>query len=147
MLINQTTQIPILLKMSDWNSNSTPHYFVKWSTDDKHYRVSTSFKFLNKKYNLKINIVRNFSHLGVLNIEFLYNLFEEQRLTLRKINYDNKDHNLGFYHFIDPENKGEIFLFERRFGEDFNRTLVFFSLQFWNVNEYLEILREQKVQK
>jgi len=129
---SRAQKIPIDIYYLSKDSNETlPYFFIKWSNHDKRYRVSTSFKHLNKTYGLRINIIRN-----------LYiDLEKSEKIIL--------DDGLIYYKYLDQKNKTEIFLIKREFdegqGTEINYLMVFFSLNFWSVEDYLTHLKHPNI--
>jgi len=121
------------------NEAKNPYFFIKWSQNDKRYRVSTSFKYLNTKYGLHINIIRDPSKITEFqpklassnNINYLFSLLKNQRQI--KLTND-----LIYYNYIDEKEKTEIFLIERKWNGITNFIIVFFSLKYWALIDYIE---------
>jgi len=111
---------------------SSPYFFIKWIRTDKRYRISTSFKYLNTRYGLHINIIRDMSKINPENsIKYLLSLLNNQE----RIELDN---GINYCNYIDEKNKTEIFYVEREWLNDTNSTVVFFSLNYWSLADYLE---------
>ena len=108
------------------NIKNVPYFYLKWSSDNKRYRVSASFKYLNKTYGLKINIVRE------CNKDFNF---------MNKIASVEVDTGLTYTKYIDDDNQTEIFLIERVYGHESNKIMLFFSLRFWNIDDYLDYIK------
>jgi len=129
-------KIPIDVYYLSRDSKETidkPYFFIKWAPEDKRYRVSASFKYLNKKYGLRINIIRNLQNLNISK-ESLEKLIKK---ILEEPN-NNIDASLIYRNFLDKENSTEIFLIERNWNNDTNYVVVFFSLKYWRLEDYLQ---------
>jgi hypothetical protein len=127
-----TAKIPI--NFIESYEKEPPYFFVKWITDNKRYRISTSFKYLNIKYNLHINIIRDFEKsLDIKKFLYIFKKFKLQE----KISLYN---DLYYYTIIDRENSTQIFYVERLWNNEINGTIVFFSEEFWSLNKYLDNL-------
>jgi hypothetical protein len=111
-----------------------PYFFIKWAKDDKRYRVSTSFKYLNTKYGLHINIIRNLSKIESPNdkIKYLLSLLKSQKNVILT-------QGLQYYRYTDKEEDTEIFFIEREWDGVLNIVLVFFSLKHWSLSDYMEV--------
>jgi len=125
-----TTVVPLGL------INQKPYFFIKWAKKDKRYRVSTSFKFMNTKYGLHINIIRNLTK--VKDINYLNNLL----YLLKQNPKTNITNDFYYYNITDEENKTEIFLIERRWDNEKNITIVFFSINYWSLRDYLRAMED-----
>jgi len=122
--------------------NIKPYFFIKYASDDKRYRISTSFKYLNTKYGLHINIIRNFEKFKTEepqgdNIEFLLLLLDKQESEV--ITTD-----LKYSSYKDPKEETEIFFIEREWDNYINKVIVFFSLKHWSLSEYLKTIKLDK---
>ena len=120
-----TTQIPIEIVDA--------HFFIKWAQTDKRYRISASFKFLNTKYGLHINIIRDLKKVFTSqadNLKFLLVLLNNQEQTYIA-------DSLNFKRYINYDEETIFFLITREYEGTFNQVLVFFSLKYWGLNEYL----------
>ena len=130
-----TTKIDISIISSD----DIPYFFVKWAKQDKRYRVSTSFKYLNTKYGLHINIIRNLSKIDSPNgkITYLLSLLKSQKCVILT-------QGLQYYKYTDIDENTEIFFIEREWDGVLNTVLVFFSLKHWSLSNYMEVKQWQQ---
>ncbi len=135
-----TTEIPILLKEVPLQ-DTHPYFYLKWFRHNKRFRISISFKYLHKHWDLRVNIIRNLEKISEDNLKFIYELLKNGS-AFRKINYKDKQNNLGFWHLVDSENSGEIFLFDRIYHGEKSSLLVFFSEKHWDMNSYLEVAKK-----
>jgi hypothetical protein len=125
-----TTKVNIKVASPD----DIPYFFIKWTKHDKRYRVSTSFKYLNTKYGLHINIIRNLSKIESPNdkIKYLLSLLKNQEPVILT-------HGLKYYRYTDINEDTEIFFIEREWDGVLNIVLVFFSLKHWSLSDYMEV--------
>jgi hypothetical protein len=123
-----------------------PYFFIRWSKEDKRYRISASFKYLNLNYGLHINIIRDFTKIDYLeldlesskdnkghNIKFLLSL-----LNKHIIGDNNIDHDLDYIECLDLTEGTQVFFIKRIYDDYPNYTIVFFSLNHWSFNDYLK---------
>jgi hypothetical protein len=134
----QTTKVLITIT----NDNVKPYFFIKYASYDKRYRISTSFKYLNTKYGLHINIIRNFERFKLEelqgdSIEFLLLLLDKQE-------YNIITNDLKYTSYKDINEETEIFFIERKWDNYTNKVIVFFSLKHWSLNEYLKTFNPLK---
>ena len=124
-------KIPIdIYYLSNEQKNTKPHFFIKVSLDTKRYRISTSFQHLNKNYGLRIKIIRDLKE-----IPDIFKLSFKDRVHL--------EDGVGYQKYIDEDNKTEIFLITREFDNEKSKIAVFFSLDFWEIEDYFnEIFKE-----
>jgi hypothetical protein len=130
-----TTKVPI--NLIDNNSNK-PYFFIKWSKKTERYRVSTSFKYLNLKFGLHINIIRDIKKsLSTENNIFLENKYflENKRVI---------DKNFYYYYYSDLILNTEIFFIVRTWDNSVSETIVFFSKKYWSLDDYLTRLRKKE---
>jgi len=144
--------ITINIKCLGIKSNHRPYFFLKYSTADKRYRVSTSFKYINIKYGLHINIVRDFKKVRINGFEltnadkilFILELLNNHASCSEYIVADTAVDQIKYTSFLDINQKTEIFLINRTFEMDSNTTIVFFSAKWWSLSEYLDDLANTK---
>jgi hypothetical protein len=124
-------KIPIdIYYLSNDQKNTTPHFFIKVSLDTKRYRISTSFQHLNKNYGIRIKIIRD--------LKKIQDIF---KLDFKDVEHLEDD--IIFQKYIDEDNKTEIFLITREFNNEKSKIAVFFSLNFWEIEDYFnEIFKE-----
>lgn len=133
------SKIPIGIYYLCRDSNEAlPYFFIKWAPDDKRYRVSTSFKYLNKTYGLRINIIRDVSKIADNNI------FEKFIQKFKELPFFELNNSLHYKTYLDQEHKTEIFMVERDYLGEKNTMYVFFSLDYWTFGEYLKALNDLK---
>lgn len=120
-----------------------PHFYVKVDPNDKRYRISASFKYLNEIWDLKINIIRNINKIKENKI--LNPNYDNTIINFKGWAVDNEN----FYfdqteildttvsRLFDPKNNTVLFLITREFQGNYNTAVVFFSKDFWNLNSYL----------
>ena len=127
----KTIKIPINIPYA----KVQPYFFIKYALNDKRYRISASFKYLNDKYGLHINIIRNLDKAKAegLNLKFISLLLYRQP----KQEIINTSGNIVFRSFKDPFEKTEVFSIEREFNNEISRVLVFFSSKWWSLNDYI----------
>jgi len=132
------TKIPITI-IND--GSYQPHFYLKWDTCDKRYRVSTSFKYLNAKYKLHINIIRSDKkEFDSYTFKYLSSLIKKHSTVFfEQYNIADKPE---MYIFRDESTTTELFLIERTFGGITNSTVVFFSRAFWSLKDFLEYFKE-----
>jgi hypothetical protein len=118
-----TAKIPINIKN---DLNIKPYFFIKWSKNSERYRISTSFKYLNLKFGLHINIIRDLDKIK--NKDFI-NLITNDYIAI--------DKDLIYYIYTDNDNKTEIFYIIRTWENKTSGTIVFFSEKYWSLNDYL----------
>lgn len=131
----EITKVPIGIV-----KDTQPYFFIKWARNDKRYRVSASFKYLNTNYGLHINIIRDLNKESTINppankIKFLLSLLNNQ-------DYNIISSTLKYVNYIDKDEETEIFFIKRSFNGEDNHVLVFFSLKYWSLNDYVNILKE-----
>jgi len=131
-----TTEIPIQIK--DITDGIQPHFYLKWFPDNKRYRVSISYRFLHRTWDLRVNIIRDLNRISNNNMEFIYKLFKKHCSKESKISFLDENNKLGFLHIIDSKNHAEFFLFERIFCGEKNRLLVFISDKYWSIEDYID---------
>jgi len=119
-------KIPILIK-------EPAHFFIKWSPSDKRYRISASFKYLSTKYRLHINIIRDLDKIDSNNnnFKFLLSLIKSQSM-------EELDTNFTFKRYIDWDQRSEFYYVSRTYNESTHKILVFFSLDHWGLENYLD---------
>ncbi len=129
-----------------WEHN--PHFFIKVDTADKRYRISASFKFLNKTWGLKINIIRDLTKIKPNNILLSSEFNNDLEFSLEAIK-NLKQYSIFFdeiqgindvfiQRIFDPINNTVIFIVTRTHKDDQNTTVIFFSKDFWEINRYLK---------
>jgi len=134
-----TLKVPIdvqdIIKTDDTKYNTLPYFFIKYALDDKRYRISASFKYLNDKYGLHINIIRNLNKAEIegLNLKFIYCLFESNTDS----NTNSIADNLIFMNYKDAAEETEIFRVTRKWGDEISEVIVFFSTKWWSLIEYV----------
>ena len=126
-----------------------PHYFIQNHKYKINYRISTSFDYLNKIWDIKIKIIRDikkikniiikFTDLLEKNIHKFYNdiifLFEENLP-------DNKKH---IFYIINFYYKNEFFhLVYKNYEGEVGISLIYFGKDFYNIEEFLDYLEKIK---
>jgi len=129
-----------------------PHFFIKIDPNDKRYRISTSFDFMNKKWGFNINIIRDLSKLEIQEDQ-LKKIIKECELTrtlckpgqqkiFQPSGSEESSTQEESSNFIDifalRSDCTFIFLIERFYEGSKNSTLVFFSTQYFNFNEFVD---------
>jgi len=122
-------KMPINVFYLSKDSKESPYFFIKWSDVEKRYRVSASFKYLNKKYGIRINIVRDLKKIQQL--DKIYELFRD---TIE----GNLDNGFRYKKFYDQKKQTEIFYIEREWDNEVSCVVVFFSLKYWKLDDYLQ---------
>lgn len=131
------TKIPIKIVPEE------PHFFIKWVKDNKRYRISASFKYLNTNYKLHINIIRDFGkkELEPIRLKYLLSLIKQHQ----RIDLDVAEDSPKIYRYKDSDKKTEVFLVQREFDGEIGSTLVFFSLSYWSLADYLDSLTVKEI--
>ena len=116
------------------DSDILPYFYIKWARNDKRYRISTSFRYLNSKYGFHINIIRNPQRIDSPpnRINYLLSLINNQEEII--ISED-----LVYYRLTDLKEETEIFFIERRWKTEINSVIVFFSRKHWSLGDYMEV--------
>lgn len=128
--------------------SSQPHFFIKVDTIDKRYRISASFKYMNQTWDLKINIIRDLNKIfqnkiikpnaGVISPDIISKL-QENRIHIDKL---NNIPDVEVMRLFDPIRNTFVFIITRSFKENKNTSVVFFSKDFWDINEYFKKLSQ-----
>jgi len=141
MSLNLTSlKIPIdIYYLSRDDPGAQPHYFIKWAQDEKRYRISASFEFLNKRFGLRINIIRAVPQWD-LSIDLINTLESSPKYMVEEEDPSgSKNSNIIYYQkLIDSVNKTELFMVTRRYDDKTSQTLVFFSLNYWTFEDYVK---------
>jgi len=112
-----------------------PYFFIRNHLDNKNYRISISFDYLNKKFGINIGILRDFSQIRLSEKSLQFFLLDF--ILIEKIKID--DNVIGIMHYSDPKYPTtSIFKITKVFKNDVSETLVFFSKEFSNINIYLK---------
>ncbi len=133
-----TFKVPIdvqdTIKVDPASHKILPYFFIKYALDDKRYRISASFKYLNDKYGLHINIIRNLNKAENegLNLKFIYCLLQSNVCSDTNIIKD-----LEFSNYKDSTEETEIFRVTRKWGDEISEVIVFFSTKWWSLIEYV----------
>ena len=122
-----------------WEHN--PHFFIKLDNTEKRYRISASFKYLNENWGLKINIIRDMNKIPKSslitktadNLSFDSEIASDLGLELDR-RTDIQD--LVIERIFDANSETVVFIISRTYDSDRNTALVFFSKNFWNVEEF-----------
>ncbi len=117
-----------------------PYFFIKWAQNDKRYRVSASFKYLNTTYGLHINIIRDFNKIGENSNGDNHNKIKFLLSLLNKLEPYHVSDDLSYTRYLDKLEHTEIFYIQRNYNGNINPTVVFFSLECWSLNDYLDYL-------
>jgi hypothetical protein len=142
------TRIPII-PVNPIIPIQSPYFYLKWHLNDKRYRISASFRYLNKKYKLHINIIRDIAKKEYCTIEFKYllSLIKNHKVNDLFKDIDFIDNTPSVYNFLDTNTSTSVFLINRTYENTSDDTLVFFSSTFWSLTDYIksiEFLNEFK---
>jgi len=114
---------------------TNPYFFIRNHLDNKNYRISISFDYLNKNFGINIGIIRNFSQIKLSDKRLQFFLLDFT--LIEKIIID--DNIIGIMHYFDPRYPNtSIFKITKIFKEDTSETIAFFSKDFSNINDYLK---------
>lgn len=129
-----------------------PYFFVKISEKEKRYRISASFEFINKKWGLKIGIIRDIFKIKKLKIfkekkegdEYLIDFANNELYSNLAISIDEEvlSAELSYKRFFDPINETFIFIVTRMFNNTVNQSVVFFSKSSWSLTEYMQKIKK-----
>jgi len=119
----------IVLKIPIYKKNF-PFFFIQNNLDIQNYRISTSFKYLNKVWDLKINIIRD------INIKNKNKILVNNNPKMEIFDLIYDDYNLKIYKFIYK--KEVIFFVDKEFNGEHGKTLIFFGYEYFNIKMFLE---------
>ena len=145
---------------------SNPFIYIQNDLDSKRYRISTNYEYLNSKFNLRIQFVRDFNKLEKLGskrsdiktntlIEWL--IFKDQQSIYFKdpssVEVDEMEFKYNSvavndtwnifkifkYTFgtYEQKNRTSVLIFNKKFGDDSSYSLFFSSEKFVNLDEFL----------
>jgi len=128
------------------NKNSYPYFFIQ-NTAYENYRISTSFEYLNKTLDLKINIIREFQDIK----EKIYKIFNkslskpflviDNTEESKEINKGTVNNTINIYRYQDGEEV--IFLIRKiyetdKFIENTSESLLYFGKKYSSLNKYIK---------
>jgi hypothetical protein len=150
-----------------------PFIYIQHDLESKRYRVSTNYQYLNTEYNLKIQFLRNFNqyhsdelinnplievlkHPGKNTNELTYSIYfkfkQYQELEFKNITGTDNDlisNNLKIFKYIygtiEESNRTSVIIFNKKFGNDSNYSLLFTSEKFINIIEFLSYLKQKDI--
>jgi len=138
--------IKLIIKLPIYNKYF-PFFFIQDSIFLDNYRISTSFDYLNKVWDIKIDIQRNIEKISNKS-KILQKVFTERGLEFTinsKFKLIYKNENLEVFRYIfereGSSTKEVIFYIEKNVkNEDpnYGKTLVFFGNEYHNLNNFLK---------
>jgi hypothetical protein len=149
-----------------------PFIYIQHDLDSKRYRVSTNYQYLNTEYNLKIQFIRNFGQYDLETLinnplieilkhpsksqnELTYSVYfktkQYQELEFKNSitnETNNISNNLKIFKYIygsvNNNNRTSVIIFNKKFGNDSNYSMLFVSEQFANVIDFLNYLKSEE---
>lgn len=144
---------------------TNPFIYIQNDLDSRRYRISTNYEYLNSKYNLKIQFIRDLNKLdkriGSQNLIMDWLIHKEQQSIYFKDDIQLNVEELEFkfnsdsiwnifkvfrYSYGDKEhnNRTSILIFNKKFGNDSGYSLFFASESFLNIEDFLYSQYKQK---
>jgi len=125
--------------------NPLPFFYIKMDKLSNKYRISLNYEYLNIKYNLKINYIRD---LDKIDKNLLFEICNENNVSIeespavRYIKDEFKitdDNYLEISKYEDDYYVGTVFyIFKRVYKDDVSYSVLFFSDIFFNLNMFLD---------
>jgi len=131
---NLSLKVPVLHR-------TAPFIFLKMNKYNKNYRLSANYKYLNSKYDLKMNFIRDLDKIHYPDNKFF--TIKENVIYLKKNNNiqewllkESEDNTLYISKIIYDDTS--IMVLKRIFQDDINYSIFFGSLSYYNLNHFLE---------
>jgi len=131
------------------SEGSAPFVYMRLALDDKSYRLSGNYKYLNDHYNLKLNFIRDLEKIypenqtnTLFKIENNMILIKDL-LNWKKFEFGESDNTLNVYRLLLGEDS--IMILHRNYLGDEDYSLFFSSTKLYNINQKLKELKDKGV--
>ena len=120
---------------------TSPYIYMRLSLDDRSYRLSGNYKYLNEHYNLKLNFIRDLGKVYDQNKDNELFIIDDDRIEIKEINKWQKysfgtiDNSLLVYHILLGTDT--IMILHRNYKGDEDFSLFFSSNNLYNINQKL----------
>ena len=157
-ILNISDQLIIKVPLMIQKDKDEPFYIIKMNKLNNLYRVSLNYEHLNKLYGLRINFIRNLEKVSnksnklfkisgqIINInpefKLTNNLYKVEKDEGFVKNYEDKINccKIIKYSFIDKydqNNVTTIFIIKRDYEDNCNFSILFSSVNFYNIDDFL----------
>ena len=157
-ILNISDQLIIKVPLMLQSDKDEPFYIIKMNKSNNLYRVSLNYEHINKLYGLRINFIRNLEKVSnrsnklfkisndkiSINPDFklLNNLYKIEKDEAFIKNFEDKINccKIIKYSFIDKYDSNgvtTIFIIKRDYENDCNFSILFSSVKFYNIDDFL----------